>query len=81
MLIVPLIGDPVVGDDYYDSSYADGDTYAGDGVEHPVYGAILVQVQRIKAAGVRWFLLIDTRVAESDWTYADSDYYDSSYAA
>lgn len=80
VLIVPLIGDAVVGDSYFDSDYADNETYAGEGIQHPVYGVILREVQRIRAAGVKWWLLIDTRVAESDKTFADNDYYDDSYA-
>ncbi len=79
-LVVPLVGDPVTGASFADSDYADGETYAGSGVEHPVYAVLLREIHRLRAAGVSWWLVIDPRVAEGDKTFADSDYFDSSFA-
>lgn len=46
-----------------DAAYADADTYAvadsADTTEHVVYGAIQATVERLRAAGVRWWLLRD----------------------
>lgn len=46
-----------------DAAFADGDTYAVvdtvDDTEHAVYSAIQSAVERLRAAGVRWWLLRD----------------------
>ena len=79
-LVVPLIGDPVVGVDYFDDAFADTDAFAGEGAWPSIYFALLQQIQRVRAAGIHWYLVIDPRVAEADKSFADTDFFDSSYA-
>jgi hypothetical protein len=66
IVIVPMIGaHPGIGsycDTDGDDNYIDIDCYAGGGdpgVLSPVYDAIIDEVDRIKAAGVRWWLIVD----------------------
>jgi hypothetical protein len=60
-LVCPLVGDEIpVGNDYLDSMYLD-DAYLGSGEGiHPVYLAIVAEVERLRAAGVRWWLLVES---------------------
>lgn len=60
-LVVPQIGDLPYGDDFYDDDdYFDDDAFYGDGGGDPaVYAAILSEIDRLRASGVRWYLLVD----------------------
>jgi hypothetical protein len=61
VLVLPLVGDQVGGSSYIDDGYIDIDLYVGaSGEEHPVYEAIRVLVNRIRAAGIRAWMAIDT---------------------
>jgi hypothetical protein len=59
-LLCPLIGEMPYGDAWCDQSYADDDAYCGSGTGmHPVYDAIVAEVERLRAAGVRWWLVVE----------------------
>ena len=61
VLVVPLVGDLVGGASYIDLGYLDHDLWLGaSGEQHPVYDAIIALVRRIRAAGIRVTLAIDT---------------------
>ncbi|MCI0346891.1 MAG: hypothetical protein L0221_15845 [Chloroflexi bacterium] len=60
VLVCPLVGDEELGGTYADIDYLDGDAWAGDGTQHPVYAAIVVLVERLRAAGISWWLHIDS---------------------
>jgi hypothetical protein len=62
-------------DAWADQSFAD----ASQGADHPVYGAIIAEIERLRAAGVRWWLLLDSEVAASLWAFADDAYADIDY--
>lgn len=59
-LRVPLLGElPGVGG-YADHDFVDVDAWAGSGgAPHPVYAEILAAVEVLRAAGTRWWLLVD----------------------
>lgn len=57
-LIVPLLGEAAWGDFYVDSSFLD-DEFIGAGPDHPVYAAIVAEVERLRAAGIRWLLITE----------------------
>ena len=58
LLVVPPIGNDIYGEDFADVSYID-DAYLGGDGEHPVYGQLIEAVERLRAAGVGWRLVID----------------------
>ena len=57
VLVCPLVGDALTTGAYADTDFADF-AYLGAGVEHPVYGAIIPVVTRLRASGVHWRLHI-----------------------
>lgn len=57
-LFVPLLGDTGWGDLYVDVSYLD-DEYLGGGTTDDVYAAIISEVERLRAAGIRWLLIME----------------------
>jgi hypothetical protein len=60
VLVLPLVGDRVGGSSYLDVDHIDSDIYLGaSGEEHPVYEAIRVLVNRIRAAGIRCWMAIN----------------------
>jgi hypothetical protein len=60
VLVLPLLGDEVVGASYFDcDDYFDVDFYWGSGVEHAVYASIGALVRRIRAAGIRVWIHIE----------------------
>ena len=57
VLSCPLVGVALAAGTYADTDYLDS-SYLGDGVEHPVYAAIIPVVDRLRASGVHWRLYI-----------------------
>ena len=61
-LVCPLVGDYPVGHSFFDAAagaWLDQDLFFGDYVEHPIYATIAAAVERLRAAGVRWWLVVD----------------------
>lgn len=59
-VLVPLLGEMAWGDLYCDEAYCDDEHHVGAGSEHPIYGAIIAAVERLRAAGVRWLLITES---------------------
>jgi len=57
-LFVPLLGEAAWGDAFLDDAFLD-DAFLGAGPEHPVYPAIVAEVERLRAAGVRWLMILE----------------------
>jgi len=57
-IIVPQVNGPSYGSFYFGSSFYDASYYGASGMS-PAYGAVYAAVEKIRAAGVRWFLLVD----------------------
>lgn len=58
VLVLPLIGTALEGGSYADFDYADA-CYAGADGEHPIYEAVRSLVNRLRAAGIRWWIHIE----------------------
>jgi len=56
-VLAPSLGVMAWGDFYCDDSFCDDLGHVGAGPDHPIYGAIMAAVERIRAAGVRWLLI------------------------
>jgi hypothetical protein len=82
-LIVPRLVFEPGASDFLDQAYCDG-AYADAGTagewDHPVYALIAAEVNRRKAAGVRWWMAL-AALGESQQPYVGEDgfYLDSSY--
>ena len=59
ILIVPAVAGVPVSGSYLDESYLD-DSYLGNAGYSPLYQSISAAVERIRAAGVRWWIALDT---------------------
>ena len=57
-LEVPLVEEPLVGSSFVDHSFLDADLFLGEGTEPSVYAVIASTVERLRAAGVRWWLVL-----------------------
>jgi hypothetical protein len=64
-LVAPRVGEAEGWNDYADEAHAD-QSYAGGASAHPVYPAIMAEVERLRAAGVRWWLAIDHDDSEEE---------------
>lgn len=58
-LRVPALGELPTGPTFADQAHADQNAWAGSGdAPHPAYAEIAAAVEPIRAAGVRWWLLV-----------------------
>lgn len=58
-LIVPPVGDVADGAAFLGEAYLDDEGYAGSAGNHTIYGSIYSTVEAMRAAGIRWSLVID----------------------
>lgn len=58
-VIAPVVGNFAAGEDYVDQSYVDDAWVGMGGADHPVYPAIVARVEQLRAAGVRWWLVVE----------------------
>lgn len=59
VLLLPLVGTALFGGTFADVDFADRDAYAGADGEDPIYEAIRSLVNRLRAAGIRWWMHIE----------------------
>ena len=59
VLLLPLVGTALSGGTFADVDFADRDAYAGADGEDPIYEAIRSLVNRLRAAGIRWWMHIE----------------------
>jgi len=57
-LFAPLVGTAAWGDLFLDDAFLDAE-YLGAGPDHPIYASITAEVERLRAAGVRWLLITE----------------------
>lgn len=79
-LLVPQLAEAVVGVAFCDQAFADVDFAGGGAVaRHPAYAALLSEIDRARAAGVRWWLVVTDRVAGAPFGYGDLSYADTDH--
>lgn len=80
-LLVPALEDVSTQDFYVDQSYADQSyTDAAPSDFSTVYAAIIAEVERLRAAGIRWWLVISPELSSVGAAFLDGEsYVDQSY--